>query len=247
METINAFTGDALSLDVIADASTDPALAGALSTTTDWYQSNRLMQEEDPELQKLKLIRYNKSNSLPSETELKNELINTWGRVARYSWKAILNVYGVTDLTPGDYIDVYIYLDEGARSNAEVSQKISTTTTEKVLSNVYTTMDGPEITTHKEYKDVEKEVVSGYIGNLTLHHSSGRYIINKIKDSISSGKYTSELEVLKIDKNQVLNIVSYDTSSQKENKEQTVIGTVGTTFSNNAFAIADTLFKDLDK
>ena len=43
------------------------------------------------------------------------------------------------------------------------------------------------------------DITRRYKGNVTMHHTSGTYFVNKITDSISGGRYVSSLEVLKID------------------------------------------------
>ena len=192
MEAINVFTGDELSINTVSDVSTDPRYLGAVVETSNWFSTNKLTQSDD-----VKLITWQNKNTLPSETELRNELINRWGEVAKYTWKAQLEVYGATDLTPGEYIEVYIYLDEGKRDES--------------------------------FGIAEEDESDGsitYKGNLTLHHSSGRYIINKITDTIASGKYTSSLEVLKIDSNKVLDLVSFDNSNDTEKKKQEIVDAV---------------------
>jgi len=208
MEAINAYTGDALSLTSVDASSKDESMLKTITETSEWYSTNKLTLRDD---KSLGLISYSNTSTLPSEAELRSQLIHRWGLVSRYTYKASLDVYGCADITPGNYIDVYIYLDEGTRSG---DGPYSIKETVKKIDGADELPDNYI----KEYIDRE------YIGNLTMHHTSGRYIVNKITDTISAGKYISSLEVLKIDKNKILETVEYDESTQSENKKQETVG-----------------------
>lgn len=218
MEAINAYTGDELSLSAVSASSSDPDYLSTVVETAEWYSTNKLTRRDRKDLQ---LISYSNKSTLPSETELKNQLMYRWGTVSRYTYKAQLEVYGCADLTPGNYIDVYIYLDDGSRSSEDVSRESdywNNLNQEYEASKTYNE-DGT-YNAKLMYWDEEKH----YAGNLTMHHTSGRYIINKITDTISAGKYISSLEVLKVDKNKVLDLIEYNPETETESKKSEDVG-----------------------
>lgn len=221
MEAINAYTGDELSLSTVSASTNDPDYLSTVVETAEWYSTNKLTRRDRKDLQ---LISYSNKSTLPSEEELKNQLIYRWGTVSRYTYKAQLEVYGCADLTPGNYVDVYIYLDDGARSNGDVAEESEYW---RNLNNEYesskTYNEDGTYNAKLMYWDEEKH----YSGNLTMHHSSGRYIINKITDTISAGKYVSSLEVLKVDKNKVLDMIEYNSETETENKKSENVGSSG--------------------
>ena len=52
-----------------------------------------------------------------------------------------------------------------------------------------------------------------------MHHSSGKYIVQKIIDSVQAGKYVSKLKVFKINESNLLSTISYDESTDTSKKE----------------------------
>lgn len=219
MEAINAFTGDELSLSTVEAPEDDPAYLSTVVEKSEWYSTNRLTASTNE-----RLISYSNVSALPSETELKNQLLYRWGTVAKYSYKATLDVYGCADITPGNYVDIYIYLDDGQRSNDDISSE----------SDYY--KDYKKVDSQKTYNEdgtsngilqAELDESRKYTGNLTMHHSSGRYIVNKITDTISAGKYMSSLEVFKVDKSRVLNSVKYNSSDNTESKSKETVNSTG--------------------
>ena len=175
MAAINRITGDTIEVSNLqATSLNDAQLSKQIHNTAEWFVTNEFTRSD-----KLKYFNIQNVNSVASEEDLKKELRYRYGRITKYSYKAKLDVYGCSDLTPGDLVDIYIYLGDGQRSDDALSQK--TYRTEKELVE-----DDPS-----------------YLGNITIHHSSGRYSIYKITDTISGGKYISSLEVLKVDAEQL--------------------------------------------
>lgn len=212
MEAINAYTGDALSLSSVVGTINDETYLKLVHESSEWYSTNKLITDKDDSLS---LISYSNISSIPSESDLRNKLVNRYGTVSRYSYKASLDVYGCADISPGDYIDIYIYIDDGARTDDPVSEEyVAGTKTEKQ----WVEDDERKMCV---LQDVETEV-KGYKGNITMHHTSGRYMVTKITDSVSAGKYISTLEVFKISEDKIMsNVIFSETEEGSSNKETT--------------------------
>lgn len=210
IEAINAFTGDALSLSSLKETPNDEAYLSTVVESSEWYQTNRAILNK-PE-NKNRLISYANTSSIPSEDELKKELLYRYGTVSRYSFEAELDVYGCADISPGDYVDIQIYLGDAVRSSADVS------TESDYYKEQLAAIDQRDNTNILTYvPDVPEN--RKYIGNLTMHHSSGKYIVQKIIDSVQAGKYVSKLKVFKINESNLLSTISYDESTDTSKKE----------------------------
>ena len=213
MEAINAYTGDPLSLSSVDSTSVDSSYLSTVIETSEWYSTNKLTVNSDD---RYKLISYSNVSSLPSETELKNQFLNTWERISKYTYKASLDVYGCADISPGNYIDVFIYMDNGYRSSEDkdvVSEYWKNQ--EKEYNDSITYNEDGTYNAKLMYWDEDKHYTTV---NPAMHHTSGRYIVNKITDTISAGKYMSSLEVLKIDKNKLVDVVTYNSETETESK-----------------------------
>lgn len=162
MESINIYTGDEQDFSAVK---TDK-LQTSIHKSEEWYATNAIVNKDSDS----RLVVYSGSSGIKDKNQLKAELVNRYGMVARYSYKAELSVYGCSDLEPGTSVDVYIYIGDGKRSNDKISVKNS---------------DGT------------------YTGNITIHHSSGRYFIYQIQDNISAGRYISNIKALKVDEGQL--------------------------------------------
>lgn len=168
ISSINIYTGEEYDLSKV-NQSDNPILTKQIHQTEEWYATNIKINEKSN--LRLKSYSYQNTSVIPSEDDLRKQLTYRYGLVAKYSYNASLEVYACADISPGDTIAVYIYINDGERSNAKVSS------------------ENPNSKT-----DDDK-----YIGNLTMHHSSGTYIVQKITDTISAGRYVSSMNVLKVD------------------------------------------------
>lgn len=171
ISAINVYTGDELDYSTVERKSGKDGKGNVYSSTLhrseEWYATNtKIIQGTDADL-----LSYKNKSIVSSEEDLKKELSYRYGLVSKYTYKASLDVYGCADITPGDTIKVYIYIDDGERTNDVLSKDM-----------------GQDLDITRRYK-----------GNVTMHHTSGTYFVNKITDSISGGRYISSLEVLKID------------------------------------------------
>lgn len=163
ISSVNIFTGDALDVSSVQLEKGDEYL-DSVHQSAEWFVTNTFTQKEA----KSNLVSYSGTTVIASEDDLKKQLAYKYGLVSKYSYTASLDVYGCSDIEPGQMINIYIYLGDGVRTKDSVSKK-------------------------------DENSDTGYIGNVTMHHSSGTYFVNKIKDNISGGKYISTLEVLKVD------------------------------------------------
>ena len=77
-------------------------------------------------------------------------------------------------------------------------------------------------------------------GNTTLHHSSGTYFINKITDTISGGRFITQLECIKINSDKIQSVFTevdevYEAKQQEDyenavnwvNKQFEVVNNLG--------------------
>lgn len=198
MPSMNIYTGDEQDVSAVQLEEGDAYLEN-YHKTEEWYATNSLTQSSS----KSRLITYSNATVSTSDEDLLKQLRYRYGYVSQYSFKASLDVYGCSDITPGQMVDIYIYIGDGVRSSDPVS---------KVNANS------------------KQTGVDEYIGNTSIHHSSGRYFVNKITDTISGGRYLSTLEVLKINEGNlklmignVESLESYEVkpkaSDEKEDKE----------------------------
>lgn len=183
MQSVNMFTGDAIEVSSLQAELGDDFLT-QINKQDEWFATNSLTKSDNS-----KLVSYSGKGIIASEEDLKKQLRYKYGLISKYSYEASLDVYACSDITPGQMVDIYIYIGDGIRSSAETSVE-------------------------------DKDSPTGYIGNITLHHSSGRYFVNKITDIISGGKYISTLNVLKIDKGTVEQIQKENEESNTENEER---------------------------
>lgn len=163
LSSVNIFTGDELDVSSVELDQGDDYL-DSVHQSAEWFVTNTFTQKEA----KSNLVSYSGTTVIASEDDLKKQLAYKYGLVSKYSYTASLDVYGCSDIEPGQMVNIYIYLGDGVRTKDSVSKK-------------------------------DENSDTGYIGNVTMHHSSGTYFVNKIKDNISGGKYISTLEVLKVD------------------------------------------------
>lgn len=191
MPSMNIYTGDEQDVSAMQLEEGDAYLEN-YHKTEEWYATNSLTQNSS----KTRLITYANQTVSTSDEDLLKQLRYRYGYVSQYSFKASLDVYGCSDITPGQMVDIYIYIGDGIRSSDPLSK-----------ANPSSTRAG----------------VDEYIGNTSIHHSSGRYFVNKITDTISGGRYISTLEVLKINegnlKLMIGNIESMESYEVKINKE----------------------------
>ena len=207
MASVNVKTGDPIDVSAIELEEGDEYLQN-YHKSEEWYSTNSLTQNNSN-----KLITYSNVTVSKSEEDLLKQLRYRYGYVSQYSFKASLDVYGCSDITPGQMVDIYIYVGDGVRSSDPVS---------KVNDN-------------SKQKGVDE-----YIGNTTIHHSSGRYFVNKITDTISGGRYLSTLEVLKVNEGQlklmvgdVESLESYEVKkSEKDKDEESQLDGTGSSVNN---------------
>ena len=207
ISSVNIYTGEEYELSKV-DKSESKIYSSQLHQTEEWYTTNTLINKDS----KTSLINYQNTSIIPSEDDLYKLLKYRYGLVAKYSYNASLEVYGCADISPGDTIAVYIYIDDGERTDDPVSTK------EKVgeikLSDVPIAYQIANGITNGRIGDPVIMNVTKDKGNLTMHHSSGTYIVQKITDTISGGRYISTLNVLKIDSKlleDISNISGYET------------------------------------
>ena len=180
IDSINIYTGDEYNASEINNIADNGELLKTAHVSEEWYTTSMLtLKNTNPNAD---YISYQNTSVIPSQEDLIKELKYRYGLISKYSYKASIDVYGCADLTPGQLVDIYIYLGNNPRSD-------------EPLSSVYY----KEGLSYDGSSDNTGLVEAGYVGNTTVHHSSGTYIINKITDSISGGKYMSTLEVLKLD------------------------------------------------
>ena len=181
MEAINPYTGDELSSSIINEKS----YVQNVIQSSEWYATSKIVDRGKDVEDAFKTVTYTNSSSIHSQKDLETMLKYRYGTVSRFTYKASLDVYGCADISPGDYIDIYIYLDEGVQ-NEQMTQS------EIINTGVYHADETPGST------DMIAETKTVYKGNITMHHTSGRYMVTKIRDTVSAGKYVSSLEVLKL-------------------------------------------------
>ena len=178
VEALNYTTGEELDYSTIKIAKGESNIPTTIYKSEEWFDTSKITGKN-------KLVSYTNTSTAPSETELKSLAIYKWGEVANYMFKASLEVYGAVDLEAGKTVDIYIYLDEGKRDSSPVTSKEVVKTGEYKESdhNTFKYVDPNDLS----QKSCQISVVNK--GNLTLHHSSGTYFINKITDSISAGRF----------------------------------------------------------
>lgn len=210
ISSVNIFTGDALDVSSVQMEKGDEYL-DSVHQSAEWFVTNTFTQKEA----KSNLVSYSGTTVIASEDDLKKQLAYKYGLVSKYSYTASLDVYGCSDIEPGQMVNIYIYLGDGVRTKDSVSKK-------------------------------DENSDTGYIGNVTMHHSSGTYFVNKIKDNISGGKYISTLEVLKVDFESLESIMG---SSENETLKIESTPTGGESTSNGECVNFNsyTAFKDLNR
>ena len=138
MDAINIYTGDEI------DVSTSQESNPYYQVEPEWfdYSKNKNYTFSTSQLG---------SQPVVNEGIVKANLLNRYNQVKNFCYQAELSVASCTDVSPGDLVEVIVFLN-------------------------------PSL---KEY------IPSG------MHHSSGKYRILKITDSVSSGKFISTLTCLK--------------------------------------------------
>ena len=194
MNAINVYTGDPLVASASLQRTDDKKYANIINTAPEWYTTASINLNKGTG-SNLSLIKYKSPSVVPSQSELESALESRYGTISQYSYKASLDVYACVDIVPGDNIDISIFLDDDSRDYSDVVQHIG----DKVNGSG------------------QKEAL--YKGNVSKHHTSGKYIVQKVTDNISAGKFISTLEVFKMKQDNVVEIVSGTDESLSVKKE----------------------------
>lgn len=179
VEAMNIYTGDQLFASASLQRTDDKQYANLVNAAPDWYTTASVNLNKGTG-SNLRAIRYKTPSVVPSQAELETALMNRYGTISQYSYKASMDVYACVDVTPGDFIDVSIFLDDDSRDYSDV------------------------VTVKSKTTDSDGNLDVKYKGNVSKHHTSGKYIVQKITDNISSGKFVSTLEVFKVKQNNVI-------------------------------------------
>ena len=194
MNAINVYTGDPLVASASLQRTDDKKYANIINTAPEWYTTASINLNKGTG-SNLSIIKYKSPSVVPSQSELESALESRYGTISQYSYKASLDVYACVDIVPGDNIDISIFLDDDSRDYSDVVQHIG----DKVNGSG------------------QKEAL--YKGNVSKHHTSGKYIVQKVTDNISAGKFISTLEVFKMKQDNVVEIVSGTDESLSVKKE----------------------------
>ena len=223
VEALNYFTGEELDYSGVKLAKGESDVPTTIYKSEEWYETSSIVGKN-------KQVTYTNTSTVPSEDELKSLLVYKYGTISQYTYKASLETWGAFDLEAGQSVDIYIYLDEGRRSDAPV---VSTSYKKEMVNNE------EEGTCDMVNTEISK-------GNTTLHHSSGTYFINKITDTISGGRFITQLECIKINSDKIQSVFTevdevYEVQQEKAKQQEDYENAVN--WVNKQFEVVNNLGK----